>query len=85
MSEDYKPILEGVLKQEDLQGREPLEIVKEELLKLGYPVSNINNYDIIFSGVDDQDTRYEVHMKDNTNDLELKDNLKEIEKLRYSI
>ena len=85
MSEDYKPILEGVLKQEDLKGREPLEIVKEELLKLGYPVSNINNYDIIFSGVDDQDTRYEVHMKDNTNDLELKDNLKEIEKLRDSI
>ncbi|MBR1936697.1 MAG: hypothetical protein IJ842_03275 [Bacilli bacterium] len=85
MSDDYKPILEGVLKQEDLNGREPLEIVKEELLKNGYPVSDINNYDVIFSGVDDQDTRYEVHMKDDTNDLELKDNLKEIEDLRNSI
>ena len=41
MSEDYKPILEGVLKQEDLKGREPLEIVKDELLKNGYPVSDI--------------------------------------------
>ena len=85
MSDDYKPILEGVLKQEDLNGREPLEIVKDELLKNGYPVSDINNYDVIFSGVDDQDTRYEVHMKDDTNDLELKDNLKEIEDLRNSI